>query len=389
MTAEPITAPSPLAIAVAEAQAATAAAEADRTTPAAVPPVTTPLTALLALLVVLGLVACCYCARPVILPIILAAIVGMTLSPVIRWLARFHLTPAWSAALVLTLVVVGLAYGFTQLGRPALLWLNDAPRHMAELRQRVQTLFPRLQHVSQVADAVTNWGASVAEQEAAQRLAPTVAVQDGRAASSLLGWTWTVVVGAGETLVLAYLLLASGDLSLQKLVRVLPTLSDKKRAVAISHEIRHNLATYLRTVCLINVALGLLACAGLGLLGVPRPAMWGMLVALLNFLPYLGPVVGMGLLAVVGLLSFDTLWQALLPAGYYLLLHLLEANVVTPIFLGRRFTINPVVIFISLIFWGWLWGIPGALLSMPILVSIKVICDHLPRLAPLSELLAA
>ena len=117
-------------------------------------------------------------------------------------------------------------------------------------------------------------------------------------------------------------------------------------------------------------------------------AMWGLLVAVANFVPYFGPVAGIGLLSIVGLLSFETLWQGLLPPAWYLLLHLLEANLITPVVLGRRFTLNPVIIFVSLIFWTWLWGVPGALLSVPILVSVKVVCDRVPRLSSVSELLA-
>jgi predicted PurR-regulated permease PerM len=124
-------------------------------------------------------------------------------------------------------------------------------------------------------------------------------------------------------------------------------------------------------------------------MGVPNAAMWGIFVAVLNFVPYFGPVAGIVLLAAVGLLTFKTsLWQALLPPAWYLLLHLLETNLITPVLLGRRFTLNPVVIFVSLIFWTWLWGIPGALLSLPILVSIKVISDHVSALSPVSEVLS-
>ena len=166
---------------------------------------------------------------------------------------------------------------------------------------------------------------------------------------------------SGETLVLLYLLLASGDLFLQKLVHVMPTLSDKKRAVEISHEIQQNISNYLFSVSLINIGLGLIVSGGLYFMGVPNAAMWGMLVAVLNFVPYFGPVAGVILLAAVGLLTFDTLWKGLLPPAWYLLLHLLEANLITPVLLGRRFTLNPVVIFVSLIFWTWLWGVPGSL----------------------------
>ena len=197
------------------------------------------------------------------------------------------------------------------------------------------------------------------------------------------------MAGLVETLVLLYLLLASGDLFLQKLVHVMPTLGDKKRAVEISHEIQQNISNYLFSVTLINVGLGVVVSGGLYFMGVPNAAMWGIFVAVLNFVPYFGPVAGIILLAAVGLLTFDTsLWQALLPPAWYLLLHLLETNLVTPVLLGRRFTLNPVVIFVSLIFWTWLWGVPGALLSLPILVSIKVISDHVPAMSPVSEVLS-
>lgn len=139
---------------------------------------------------------------------------------------------------------------------------------------------------------------------------------------------------------------------------------------------------------LINIGLGVMVSGGLYFLDVPNAVMWGMLVALLNFVPYFGPVVGIMLLAVVGLLTFDTLGQAVLPPAWYLLLHALEANLLTPVLLGRRFTLNPVVIFVSLIFWTWLWGVPGAFLSVPILVSTKVVCDRVAALSPVSELLS-
>src|SRR4030095_279106 len=131
------------------------------------------------------------------------------------------------------------------------------------------------------------------------------------------------LAGMGETLVLLYLLLTSGDLFLQKLVRVMPTLRDKKRAVEISHEIQKNISNYLFSVSLINIGLGIIVSGGLYWLGVPNAAMWGMLVALLNFVPYFGPVAGVILLAIVGLLTFDTLLKGLLPPAWYLLLHTL------------------------------------------------------------------
>jgi predicted PurR-regulated permease PerM len=336
---------------------------------------------------VLAVVAFLYFARAVVLPVVLACVLAMTLKPVIRWLSICHIPPGISAAVVLVVLVAGATIGFIQLGRPAAVWMNDAPQHMTELRQRVQKFFPRTARWSAAATAVNNLGATPAEQAADQKKAPTVELKSSN--SALVNWTGTVLAGAGETLVLLYLLLASGDMFLQKLVHVMPTLSDKKRAVEISHEIQQNISNYLFSVSLINLGLGFVMSVGLYFMGVPNAPMWGMLVALLNFVPYFGPVAGMILLATVGLLSFDTLWKGLLPPASYLALHLLEANLITPILLGRRFTLNPVVIFVFLIFCTWLWGVPGALLSVPILVAIKIICDRVPSLSAVSELVTS
>jgi predicted PurR-regulated permease PerM len=338
--------------------------------------------------IVLGTIAFLYFARPVVLPIFLACVAAITLKPLIRWLCLCRIPTALSAAVVLCLLVSAIGVGFYQLGRPALAWMNDAPQHMTELRQRVQRLLPRGSHFSEAAAAVSNLGATEAEKKEEQKKAPTVQLKDNRGPSSLINWTGIFLAGVGETLVLLYLLLASGDLFLQKLVRVMPTLHDKKSAVEISHEIQQNISNYLFSVSLINLALGLVVSGGLYFMGVPNAAMWGLFVAVLNFVPYFGPVAGVIVLATVGLLTFDTLGKGMLPAAWYLLFHLLEANLITPVLLGRRFTLNPVVIFVSLIFWTWLWGIPGALLSVPILVSIKAICDRVPAMSSVSELLS-
>jgi predicted PurR-regulated permease PerM len=340
-------------------------------------------------LVVLGGIAFLYFARPVVLPLFLACVAGITLKPIVSWADGCHIPPALSAAVILGLLIALVGIGFFQLGRPASKWINDAPQHMTELRQRFQKVFPRATRISEATAAVKDLGATKEEKAEEQKQAPTVELKDNRGTSSILNWTGTFLVGIGETLVLLYLLLASGDLFLQKLVRVMPTLRDKKRAVEISHEIQQNISNYLFSVSLINLGLGLIVCGGLYFMGVPNAAMWGLFVAVLNFVPYFGPVAGVIVLAAVGLLTFDTLGKGLLPPACYLLLHLVEANLITPMLLGRRFTLNPVVIFVSLIFWTWLWGVPGALLSVPILVSIKVICDRIPALSHVSELLTS
>jgi predicted PurR-regulated permease PerM len=190
-----------------------------------------------------------------------------------------------------------------------------------------------------------------------------------------------------EMLVLVFLLLVGGDTFSRKLIAVTSNIRDKKRSAEFSMEMRQNISTYMFSVSLINASLGTLAAVGFYALGLPNAAVWGMLVMFFNFVPYFGPVVGIVLLGLVGLISFDTLSAALLPACWYLALHLIEANLVTPLLIGRRFSLNPVVIFVSLMFWLWMWGVAGALLAVPILVSVKTICSRFPSVAPVGEII--
>jgi len=345
------------------------------------------MTATHVVLIVLATIGFLYVARPVVLPIILAWMAAMTLQPLVRWLSLLRLPTAVGAGLVTSLLVAGLGAGFLQLEQPAAKWVSDAPQHMTDLRQRVQKIFPRSGNLSQATAAVSNLGATEAEKKEEQRKTPMVEVKDQRGTSSILSWTGTLLAGLGEVLVLTYLLLASGDLFLQKLVHLIPTLRGKIRAVEISREIQLSISDYMFSITLINVCLGILVSGGLYFMGIPNAAMWGILVAVLNFVPYFGPIVGVVILAVVGLLTFDSLWQGLLPPLWYMGLHLLESNLITPVLLGRRLTLNPVAIFVSLIFWIWLWGIPGAMLSVPILVSVKVVCDRIPSISYVGELI--
>jgi predicted PurR-regulated permease PerM len=297
---EPSTVPEPLESSAGTIEATNKAAPGGKPPPAPpCPPETAKATPPQFALVALGVVAFLYFARPVVLPIVLACVGGMTLKPLIRWLSQCHVPPALSAAVVLLLLVAGMTIGFIRVGHPALTWLSEAPQHVTELKQKGQKLFPRVARFSQAAAAVNNLGATEEE----QKKAPAVELKASRV-PTIINWTGTLLAGLGEFLVLLYLMLASGDLFLQKLVRVMPTMRDKKRAVDISHEIQQQISNYLFSVSLINLGLGLIVAGGLYWLGVPNAAMWGLLIALLNFVPYFGPFAGISLLAIVGLLTF-------------------------------------------------------------------------------------
>jgi len=220
------------------------------------------------------------------------------------------------------------------------------------------------------------------------RSAPVSAVKSPTWISQmLLGGATSFVSEAVVVIVLLYFLLASGDLFLRKLIKVLPTLKDKKRAVEIAREIENNVSTYLFTVTLINIAVGVAVGLGVWLLKMPNPILWGVLAYVLTYIPYLGSAVGIGVLSVAALLAFDDLGHALAVPAVYAVVSFLEGNFITPLVLGRRLTLNPVVIFLGLLFWFFLWGIPGALMAVPILAIFKIVCDHVDALAPIGEFL--
>lgn len=339
------------------------------------------------MILVLATTVFLYWARPVILPVVFAFMAAAALKPVVRLLSRLHVPAVPAALIIFVFLLTGLVVGFSQAVRPALAWVDNGPEHVRELRDKVARFFPTAARVSHAVSAMDDLSV-IGDKKDDSKKPAKVEIADARTGPTLVGWTGTFLGGLGEIIVLVYLLLASEDMFLQKLVRVIPLNSDKKRAIEISHEVQAQVSNYLSSVSITNVVLGFLAWVGFFFMGVPRAGMWGVVVTVLNFVPYFGPVVGIGIMLVVGLISFDTPAQAFMPFGWYLLIHLLEANFVTPIVLGRRFTLNPVAIFISLMFWFWLWGVPGALLSVPILVSLKAVCDRLPRANFVSEFIS-
>jgi predicted PurR-regulated permease PerM len=319
-------------------------------------------------------------ARDLFLPLVLAFFLSFLLSPLLRVLKRAHIPEALGAALLLLVLAGGVGLGVYSLVTPATEWIAKAPESLTRVQRKLRTLRAPMQQMSRTADEVER---TIAGEPA---ITPVAAVKaPSWIKEALFGGTTAFVSEAIVVMVLLYFLLASGDLFLRKLIKVLPTFKDKKRAVEIAREMERNISTYLFTVTLINAGVGVAVGIGVWLMGMPNPVLWGVLACVLTYIPYLGAIVGIGILGLAALLTFDDLGHALAVPAVYMAVSFLEGNFVTPLVLGRRLTLNPVVIFVGLLFWFFLWGIPGALLAVPILAVFKIVCDHVDTLAPIGE----
>ncbi|HWM93795.1 MAG TPA: AI-2E family transporter [Thermoanaerobaculia bacterium] len=323
-----------------------------------------------------------YFGRAFFLPIILAMLLNFLLSPVVRALKRLRIPNALGAALVVFGLLGGISWGVYELSGPAYEWAQKAPQTMRRLERKLREFKKPVQTMSKATEQVekiTQVGGGSQPQ--------TVQVTTETLGERMFSRATELVAGGVVMFILLFFLLASGDLFLRKLIRVLPSLADKRRAVEIARQIETDISAYLVTITMINVALGLAVWGILSFLGVPNPLLWGVLATVTNYIPYLGALVMIAVLAMVGFLTFDNTTQAMMVPLSFVGLNILESYVVTPLVLGHRLTLNPVVIFIGLTFWGWLWGITGALLAVPIMVVLKIFCDHSEPLRPIGEFL--
>lgn len=329
---------------------------------------------------ILGVFYAMYVARAVLLPIIIAALLSFLLAPVKRLLQRWYIPgPIAAGAVVLAMAGV-IAYGTSYLAEPTAKWFDNFPKIISKLEGK---LYPFKQTVLEV-----NKAAEQVEKIATPGERPKVVASGGPGIREVLvSGTQAFLVVLVMIGFLVYFFLAAGDMLLRKLVKVLPRLRDKITAVQISQQIQHDVSRYLATVTLINASLGIATGAAMYLLDMPNPVLWGVMAMMFNFVPYIGSMTTLIVLTVVALLTFNQVEQALLVPLVFLAIATIEGQLVTPIVLGMRLALNPLVVFLTIIWWGWFWGVPGALIAVPLLVIIKIICDHVAGLSNVSEFL--
>jgi predicted PurR-regulated permease PerM len=337
----------------------------------------------LLILCVLAIFYTLYFTEELVLPIVFATVLKMLLQPAMQILTERLRLPAMLASLCLVLALFfGIAAVIAGISAPATDWLGKAPSSLSVLEERLQvvrTPIQLIQHATERLEALAGGSAST----------PSVRVQDSGLGALLFRGTRTVLAQLLTSTVLLFFLLSAGDTLLRRLVEILPSFADKKRAVEIVREVEDNISIYLLTITLMNLAVGVATGLVMWACGVADPVLWGALAFLLNYVPILGPLTGVVMFFLVGLLSFDSALLALIPAGAYLAIHIAEGETITPMLLAHRFTLNPVLVIVALFFWYWIWGVPGAFLAVPLLAITKIVSDRIPSLMPLGHLLGS
>ncbi len=329
---------------------------------------------------ILLLSAVLYVARPIILPIVLAIMLKLLLQPGVRRIERVGLPREASAALTILAVFVFFVSLATALSGPARTWAAKLPEGLPRLQERLSFIKDPLEAMQGFLHNAETYMHSAAP-------AAVVTPAGSGLSETVVSGTAHFASGLFATIVVLYFLLISGDLFLRRLVEILPTFGDKRAAVKISQQIESDIAGYLMTVTMMNAGVGILTGLLMWACGLENPILWGALAFLLNYIPMLGPVICMLVLLLAGLLTLEPLWVAMLPGIGFMVIHVMEGQFVTPILVARRFTLNPVVVIISLIFWYWMWGVPGAILAVPVLGIIKIVCNGIRPWAAVGHLI--
>ncbi len=324
-----------------------------------------------------------YLSRDFLLPLTLALLIAITLRPAVRELSRRGV-PAWvtAATFAAFLLLVGLVVGYV-ISVPVSRILADGPAMRQILVEKIHKITEPLEQVAKMTDDL----------KAATATAPKPVNEVVVKEPSLPALFWVAMYPASYSLmfagalILSLFLMASGDLLLEKLLNVMPTLTDKKQAFKIVQDVEHEVSVYLVTQSAINAGVGLAVGLSFYFVGMPTAYLWGLSAFVLNFIPYVGPLTGVILSGLFSFVFFDSFAYSLVAPLAYLAIVLVEGQAITPNLLGHRLRMNAVAILVALAFWGWIWGIPGMIVAIPLLVTLRIFCIHFESLTTLGEFL--
>ena len=336
-------------------------------------------------LVVLATLAVGYtlwAAQALLLPILLAMFFALIGNPILRGLRRIRIPRVVGALLVLLVGLAAAGLLGRQLIIPAGEWVQQVPRELRLLTPKLKQMTAPMQQANQAAESFAR--ATNSKQPKVQ----VVSIQDSDPWKSLSA-TPKLLASILAVVLLTFFFMVYGENLQRNAIALLPTRQRKKLTVDILQAIEREISRYVLTISLINTLLGAILAGALYALGVElqEALLWGTMAALLNFAPYVGPLIGVVLMLLMGFITWDEVGPSLLPAAIYLGLHTLEGQIVTPIILGRRMALSPLVLILALMVFGWLWGIVGLLLAVPLLVCVKLVLAKIEGLDGWARLL--
>ena len=335
-------------------------------------------------------------AQAVLIPIVLSTLIFYVLDPIVDRFEKIRIHRAIGAALILLTLVGGTGYALYELRDDALAVVEELPRAAQRARNtlragrtRAPTPIDKLQEAAKEIDKAAVEAAGPQERDPAgiQRVQ---IVQPFRATDYLMwGSAGAVALGAQAIMILflSYFLLVADDLYKRKLVKIVPTLAQKKITVQIVDEIGNQIERFMMVQVGTSLIVAAATTIALWWVGLNQAVVWGLMAGVLNSIPYFGPIVVSGGLTLVAYMQFGTIEMALWVAAIALVITTLEGWLLTPTLMGRAASINPAAIFIGIIFWSWVWGVWGLVLAVPMLMMAKAVCDRIEELQPIGELL--
>jgi predicted PurR-regulated permease PerM len=331
----------------------------------------------IATLVVIGAL---HLAKTAVVPVLFAVFLAMLLAPAVEALRRLRVPRAIGAALVVISLIAVVGIGLNATWKPARDWLETAPATMRTLERKLR---PVTRFIAQI-ESVSEQAGRVTDPTAADAPSPAAPAE----AKSTVANTQEWLIAIATMLTVAYFLLAGGPSLLVRLEAARSGHAETARLLQLAARISAGLGRYFATVTLCNLLLGIGTTVTMHWLGMPNPLLWGVVAFLLNYVPYAGSATTFVLLTVVAVVSFEGLGKAFVVAGCYLALTTIEGQILNPVLVGRRMDVSPLVVVLSLWFGGWLWGIAGVVLAVPLLVAARALANELEG-AMLSDVGAA
>lgn len=309
------------------------------------------------------------------LPVTTALVIAIALVPVLEWLER-HRVPSALAAFLCVMLFLALAnIAVAAIVFPATEWFQLLPERIGQVRETLAPLIRLYADLERFLDGVLReFGSSSQAAPQAVRVEPPNSLLQIIAASAPFA-----AIQMFFAVLVIFFFLAGWTRMRRRTITTRTSFDGAMTTARVIQQVVDATSSYLGTITVVNIGLGLTVALIVWLLGMDTPLMWGGIAALLNYIPYLGPIAAALLLALGGLMSFEDPWFALLPALSFVAIHFIEANLVTPAIVGRRLTINPLMILLSLSFWAWVWGTTGALLAVPLLIIIRTVMDAAGR----------